>query len=517
MFCSITGQITVEPVCSKNGYIFEKSAIEKHIEIKGTCPMTNQPLTKNDLIPINLTKVTQPRTLKQTSIPQLLNQLHNEWDTFVLEYFNVKKALQQTREELARSFYEFDASSRVIARLMEEKDSLKSQLEELQSKNQVSKENQEEQNLENIMEVETNQISKEMKKELEDFSLKLAQEHRRKRRELKKKQIKPIDPKKLSLSKSTNTLFKKDKPQISTIDFFPKNSDLIIAGGIDGNCQIYDRKKESIIIKTKGDYPITSITTHPNELLFITGDKKGNENFYQIENLKQKKGFLNPIHSYNYENEIIGIQLHPDEKHLITSFKDVSWRFSDMETKTDLGIYSQKKKDFYYTTSSLHPDGLLLAEGVSNNVVEIWEIHNELIAAKFEHNLKDYEIKSVAFSNGGIHFASGSLDSSVKIWDLRYQTVLSEINLDLSNQKSKESKPFLLFDPTGTFLFIFFNNKIKIISTKNWSEFSEIKIKIENENEKNLDNFLTDAKFLSFHELALSNSKGIIEFYNQKK
>lgn len=51
--CAITGEQLTEPVVSKkSGHIFEKRVILKYIETAGICPITNQSLTKEDLIPI---------------------------------------------------------------------------------------------------------------------------------------------------------------------------------------------------------------------------------------------------------------------------------------------------------------------------------------------------------------------------------------------------------------------------------------------------------------------------------
>ena len=50
---SLTGEKLEEAVVSKkSGYIFEKKVIEKHLEINLTCPVTGQPLSLEDLIPL---------------------------------------------------------------------------------------------------------------------------------------------------------------------------------------------------------------------------------------------------------------------------------------------------------------------------------------------------------------------------------------------------------------------------------------------------------------------------------
>lgn len=54
--CSLTQQPATSPVVStKSGHIFEKSAIEQHLETESKCPVTNEPLTKDDLVPLKCT------------------------------------------------------------------------------------------------------------------------------------------------------------------------------------------------------------------------------------------------------------------------------------------------------------------------------------------------------------------------------------------------------------------------------------------------------------------------------
>ncbi len=52
MYCSLSGVTPKEPVVSRTGYIFERRLIEEHIQRLGTCPVTKEPLSENDLTDI---------------------------------------------------------------------------------------------------------------------------------------------------------------------------------------------------------------------------------------------------------------------------------------------------------------------------------------------------------------------------------------------------------------------------------------------------------------------------------
>jgi hypothetical protein len=48
----VSSEPCVEPVTTKNGDVYERRLIEKHIAITGIDPVTKQPLTVEDLIPL---------------------------------------------------------------------------------------------------------------------------------------------------------------------------------------------------------------------------------------------------------------------------------------------------------------------------------------------------------------------------------------------------------------------------------------------------------------------------------
>ena len=51
-FPSVSGVLATEPVVSRLGHVFEDRLIRAHLEQSDVCPVTNQPLTVNDLIPL---------------------------------------------------------------------------------------------------------------------------------------------------------------------------------------------------------------------------------------------------------------------------------------------------------------------------------------------------------------------------------------------------------------------------------------------------------------------------------
>ena len=59
---AVSGATPEEPVVSKNsGLLFEKSLIEKYIDEHKQCPITKEPLTLEDLLPLKTSTVVKPR------------------------------------------------------------------------------------------------------------------------------------------------------------------------------------------------------------------------------------------------------------------------------------------------------------------------------------------------------------------------------------------------------------------------------------------------------------------------
>jgi pre-mRNA-processing factor 19 len=104
------------------GNVFERRLIEAYISENGTDPVNGEDLHTDDLIDLKQSRLVKPRPPTLTSIPSLLSTFQNEWDALVLETFQLKQQLAETRQELSTALYYNDSAQRVIARLQKERD-----------------------------------------------------------------------------------------------------------------------------------------------------------------------------------------------------------------------------------------------------------------------------------------------------------------------------------------------------------------------------------------------------------
>jgi pre-mRNA-processing factor 19 len=104
------------------GNVFERRLIEDYISQNGTDPVNGEELSIDDLVDLKQSRIVKPRPPTLTSIPALLSTFQNEWDALILETFQLKQQLAETRQELSTALYYNDSAQRVIARLQKERD-----------------------------------------------------------------------------------------------------------------------------------------------------------------------------------------------------------------------------------------------------------------------------------------------------------------------------------------------------------------------------------------------------------
>eukprot|EP01083_Nonionella_stella_P195765 720809_1 len=142
--CALSGQNPIkDPVALPTGQICSKSLLLKKLTETSNAnpfdPTGNTQVDESQLVEIQTTnEIIPPRTTASNSIPSILNSFSSEYDALVLELFDTRKALEETRKELSLALYQNDAAVRVIARVVLERDMARRELATMVSSGSVA-------------------------------------------------------------------------------------------------------------------------------------------------------------------------------------------------------------------------------------------------------------------------------------------------------------------------------------------------------------------------------------------
>lgn len=133
MLCLLTGHAPLHPVVLPlSGRVYEREALAAYLSQQGVDPFSRAEMLIGDAVPLHLEPGPAPPLLPTaTLVPLLLAQLLAEWDAAAVEVFELRRQLQQAKEELATALYHKDAALRVATRAVAERDELKQALSQL--------------------------------------------------------------------------------------------------------------------------------------------------------------------------------------------------------------------------------------------------------------------------------------------------------------------------------------------------------------------------------------------------
>ncbi|GAB2245504.1 hypothetical protein Droror1_Dr00000997 [Drosera rotundifolia] len=429
MNCSISGEVPEEPVVSKkSGIVYEKRLIERHIEDFGKCPITGEPLSLDDIIPIKAGKIVKPRPLQAASIPGMLGIFQIEWDSLMLANFALEQQLHTARQELSHALYQHDAACRVIARLKKERDEARSLLALAERHIPASvtagheahaprlsngKRAGEDEDLGPEAKRIRLGISADIITELTDCNATLSLQ--RKKRTIPTT-LAPFEDIESYTQLSSFPLHKTNKPGILSIDVHYAK-DIIATGGIDSNAVVFDRPSGQIISTLSGhSKKVTSVKIVPgNDDIVITGSGDKTVRLWQ----GSENGNYDCRHVLkDHTAEVQAVSVHATNKYFVTASLDSTWCFYDLSTGLCLSQVADSpgSEGEGYTSAAFHPDGLILGTGTSEAVVKIWDVKTQGNVAKFDGHTGP--VTAVSFSENGYFLATAASDG-VRLWDLR--------------------------------------------------------------------------------------------------
>jgi pre-mRNA-processing factor 19 len=347
--------------------LFERRVAEKYVRETGKCPITGEPLSVDDLLPLKSSKGVKPRTAPATSIPGLLGLFHDEWDALMLETHTLRQSLNTTRQELSHALYQHDAACRVIARLIKERDEARAALEDARAivaaEQQAAGKRGADEAAGDAKRARVAQIPEEVLSELQEVNAQLSKQ--RKKRVIPESTATPDDLASLTLINNV-PLHKTTQPGIAALDVSPSSSTIIATGGVDGVVKVYDSSAGRELASLEGHSKrVTGVVfASPSVLITSSADKTARI----WRGAEDGSSFTCASVLKDHSGEVVGVTMHPSRKYFVTGSADASWGFWDLASATCLRQVSDEAVKEAYTTIQFHPDGLILGTGGTQHV-----------------------------------------------------------------------------------------------------------------------------------------------------
>lgn len=405
MYCSISGEVPVEPVISIHGYLFEHRLISEHIARTGACPITNESLSEDQLTIVKVNQFVRPREVTATSIPALLSTFQNEWDAVMQQTFELRKQLAQVKQEYSTVLYREDAAKRVIARLLIERDEARAAL----SGGTVVVSSGAPQQPE-AMEIEaTNGLSQQQETALEQCATQLSAAR-------KVRVISPTLNTNVAAFKASHSATyheSSSKSGIAAVCVSSTQENLLLTAGQDGIVSFAtkgaDRASSSVKIASKA----INCATFVKGAAFAVNS--GNVVTYWDVATAGGKYEKRATYS-NHSSVVYGLSAHPSGDFLFSTSKDNSWALLDIASGAVVYSASPEPSQKGFLAGVIHPDGLLFGTGGADGAFRIWDVRTRANVITQRH---DPGVSSLAFSESGFIAATGGLDGNVNFWDLR--------------------------------------------------------------------------------------------------
>ena len=478
MLCSISGTVPKEPVVSKkSGHVFEKSLVTKIIKEIGLCPVTNEPLGLDDLIEVRSAMNAPVKAEGTASVPGLLSMLQSEWDATALEMYGLRKTLHETRQELSHSLYQLDAATRVVARVVRERDEYRKLAEEgggvrgasaapaapaaAAGKTGTTPASPSDAGAPpKTKKAKTSSLPEQVSEDMLTTSKELMS--RRKKREISPSVASPEDIQKFAVKGSYAVHDKrKGGGGILAMAGYAKGGDVVLTGGADGVAHVVDGATgECIATLKEGGHSkkITSVASVGGTGRCLTASSAdGTVRLWDVQS--------SSCSSTIKDAGVLSVDVHPSGgfSNYFYSMSPNAWAMFDIQRGDCLvRVANPDAATTPYTAGALHPDGLVYATGGQNGIITVWESRSQSLAGTIarkdgDKNVIGEAVSAIAFSENGYHMASAD-GEGVKVWDLR--------KLSCIHQLSAPSATAVAYDHSGLFLGVGSANAVGIYGAK---------------------------------------------------
>jgi len=450
--------------------------------------------------------------------------LQTEYDAVLLELFDTRRALEETRRELSQALYQNDAAVRVVARLASERDAAREMVAAWSS---AKKEEvvvaegvgagQKRRRVEDASPADGDDdedvgpkpppvvVEPEQPSSLSDnippsdleamkAKWKILSKSRRKRppppaSHATKEQLaefSQIDKKTLHKSSA--------KPGITALVVDNKH-DIAVSGGRDKQIIVYSKEENRVLATIAGvaSKEITCVDvshTEDGKTLIVTGSQDGHVKAYLSPDYQLLGSAMveDDDEGDAEQKAVVGVSIHPTGTYALATTRKGTVVFLSVSSSEGEGVQKRavfREKDaddVQYSCSMIHPDGLILGVGTTEGKLKIWDLKTQKLAQTLEGH--EGSVTSLCFSENGYHVVSSSSSGEVLVWDLRKGKTIKTLN---QKEESDDTSSIgavccAAFDPSGRYLAYGGEKGVNITVVKEWNLIALQESGKENEN-----------------------------------
>ena len=502
--CEISGETSSSGsdggfVVTPSGHIcLRRLLLQKLTENGGLDPFETtssgapRPLSEDDLIELKETSqnaLVPPRPA--TSLNGLMSQLQQEYHAVVLELFDTRKLLEETRQELSQALYQNDAATRVIARLSMERDAARHQLEEQgggvlrtggPSGGSAHPPTQPPQTVPadepgpSEEEESTGRPRKKSKLADDGSTAGLALRNAIPEADLQQmietwNRLQPnrkaLQKERASNAPSIDSFALLDtkayhKTKCKGVVALATRGHYVVTAGTDRQLVVYDSIKREVVQTMTAPHRVQALDVHDSVVL--VGDKTGLLTAYGLLD-GAVLGSVPPPEG-SPEPSIVDVRLHPDGAHALVAFAKGEWHLVSLTTFSVISVFAAPEgtEPSQYSCAVLHPDGLIYLVGTTKGELVLWDLKNQALGATLsrggEGEEAPGEMRKLAISENGYHIAAAH-SNDVVLWDLRKQKQLAVVHPGVN-----ELVDAVAFDDSGMYLAVGGQNGVRIVTVK---------------------------------------------------
>jgi len=384
---SLTCELSGEPIVTSKETIvatpsgricIKRLLLQKLTENGGMDPfetIRERPLSEDQLIELKINTIVPPRP-QATSLPNLLSMIQSEYDALVLELFETRKALEDTRRELSQALYQNDAAVRVVARLAMEKDAIQQELERWNASVGVTSKqtNDEPESKRRKVDPSDTTLANDLpEKDLTEMVNTWQRLHSQRKPMLKAAAASA--PSRETVATYTKTTTKNwHKSTCRNVLCMASHGGLLATAADDKQVVVYSSEDEMVkfTFTTKNVPSCLDIY----ESLLAVCDSDGHLVVYSIEDGSSRGEIMLT------DTQIVNVKVHPTTKHICLVSSDGRVLVCVLEVGK-LSIVAEFKGDnpVEYTCGAVHPDGLLYAAGTRTGEIHMWDFKNRNLAS----------------------------------------------------------------------------------------------------------------------------------------